>query len=135
MLFRSAMLAERHLQAMELCNEGLAIVRGKGRGWANSGVGPPLCTGGSASSSGPAAASSAPSPQGSRGAGVSFASGEGGGSFDEDGYTLTATWQLLSTRASACIQLLRYGQALQDAEELISLQPTCAEGYYLQSTA
>jgi len=121
-----AMLAERHQQAMELCSEGLAIARGKCRGWPNPG---------SASSSSPAAASSAQTPQGSRGAGVSFASGEGGGPFDEDDYTRTATWQLLSMRASAWIQLLRYGQALQDAEELISLQPTCAEGYYLQSTA
>lgn len=129
-----AMHAERHQQAMDLCSEGLAIVRGRGRGWANSGWGPQRCMGGSASSSSPAAASSARSPQGSRGAGVSFAAGEGG-PFDEDDYAVTAAWQLLSMRANALIQLLRYSQALQDAEELISLQPTCAEGYYLQSTA
>jgi len=44
-------------------------------------------------------------------------------------------WQLLSLRASAQARLRMYDVTLQDAEQLISLQPTCAEGYYWQSVA
>eukprot|EP00929_Paragymnodinium_shiwhaense_P069844 TRINITY_DN35278_c0_g1_i1.p1 TRINITY_DN35278_c0_g1~~TRINITY_DN35278_c0_g1_i1.p1 ORF type:complete len:662 (+),score=165.89 TRINITY_DN35278_c0_g1_i1:64-2049(+) len=44
-------------------------------------------------------------------------------------------WQLLSLRASMQSRLKKYTVALQDAEELISLQPTVAEGYYWQSVA
>lgn len=55
-------------------------------------------------------------------------------SVDEDMRT-AVVWQFLSLRASVQVRLRNFSSALQDAEELIALQPTCAEGYYWQSTA
>mmetsp|Transcript_64869 Transcript_64869/g.120682 ORF Transcript_64869/g.120682 Transcript_64869/m.120682 type:complete len:519 (-) Transcript_64869:74-1630(-) len=43
--------------------------------------------------------------------------------------------QYLLLRASVHARLRSYDAALHDAEELIRLQPTCAEGYYWQSVA
>jgi len=43
--------------------------------------------------------------------------------------------QFLLLRASVHGRLRSYDAALHDAEELIRLQPTCAEGYYWQSVA
>lgn len=42
---------------------------------------------------------------------------------------------VLLLRARVQTHLLEFDLALQDAERLISLQPTCAEGYYWQSVA
>merc|ERR1712217_852697 len=44
-------------------------------------------------------------------------------------------WQFLSLRAKVQVRLQCYALALQDAEELIKLQPTFAEGYYWHSMA
>eukprot|EP00434_Breviolum_minutum_P025919 symbB.v1.2.022914.t1/scaffold2052.1/size91004/9 len=40
--------------------------------------------------------------------------------------------ELLCLRASAYAQMQQYADALVDAEEVISIQPTCADGYYWQ---
>lgn len=44
-------------------------------------------------------------------------------------------WELLMLRISVQMRLQLYGQALLSGEELIALQPTCAEGYYWQALA
>jgi len=43
--------------------------------------------------------------------------------------------ELLCLRASAYAQMQQYADALVDAEEVISIQPTCADGYYWQCVA
>ncbi|CAJ1372114.1 unnamed protein product [Effrenium voratum] len=43
--------------------------------------------------------------------------------------------ELLCIRASAFAQMQQYSDTLADAEELSSLQPTCADGYYWQCVA
>lgn len=43
--------------------------------------------------------------------------------------------QLLLLRISVLLRLRHYNSALQDAEELITCEPTCAEGYYWQAVA
>lgn len=47
----------------------------------------------------------------------------------------STVWQLLLLRSSMQVQLHDFELALRDSEELTSLQPTCAEGYWWQSVA
>lgn len=122
-----AMDCERHYQALELCNDGIAL--------AQSAVASGPAAGAAASSSscsrrvGGASSSSSRLPPPPPVVGLDFSADDG----DID--AASARWQLLLLRASVQAQLSSFRAALSDAEELISLQPTCAEGYYWQSMA
>lgn len=133
-LLQSALLAADggdEQQALELCTEGLALIRRRraqrnrgASGSASSDGYPPMPTSPSASSSTaqPAAASSRDGPP------VAVAASPS----DE---ALSVVWQLLLLRVGVQARSRKYEAALKDAEELIALQPTCAEGYYWQSVA
>mmetsp|Transcript_71374 Transcript_71374/g.220387 ORF Transcript_71374/g.220387 Transcript_71374/m.220387 type:complete len:580 (-) Transcript_71374:83-1822(-) len=114
---------ERYQQALELCTEGIAQAQAA-----------MLAHGGSCAAS---SSSTAPWPS----SGASNSRAKTGGAFAERnagidaGDAAVAVWELLSMRASVQARLGSYSEALKDAEELIALQPTCAEGYYWQSTA
>lgn len=111
---------ERYQQALELCTEGITRAQ-------------------AAAALSSAASSSSALPWGHTG--ISSSQAPAGGSAAASCTMLDAedapvsVWQLLSMRASVQARLRSYNEALRDAEELIALQPTCAEGYYWQSTA
>jgi len=111
---RLAADAERHHQALELCAEGIALARSS-----------PSLTFRPRSSS---AASSSAAPVH---LGHVRISENDPGSVDAS----CVLWQLLLIRSNVQVQLHSFRAALSDAEELISLQPTCAEGYYWQAIA
>jgi len=100
-------------QAVELCGEGIALARASLWLPSSPGLGA-RCSG------------SAPSSAASSSADIGY------GAVDSDS---SQVWQLLLLRSSTQAQLRRFDLALGDAEELISLQPTCAEGYWWQSVA
>jgi tetratricopeptide (TPR) repeat protein len=68
-------------------------------------------------------------------AGLATSSSNGGPTLEVDAETAQSVQQILLLRASIQTSLSNFVLALQDAEQLISLQPTCAEGYYWQSVA
>lgn len=111
---------ERYQQALELCTEGISKAKALR---SHSEEESALPAGSSSSSTSWVRASASNSgPQPSLG-GL------------EKGSAAAVLWEMLSLRASLQAQLQSYDSALRDAEELIALQPTCAEGYYWQSTA
>lgn len=122
MLLKSAQLAvdcEQYYQALELCSEGLAMVCPQ---TADS-----LALNGAAAASGESSASSAAVSRPT--------SSFGSRHLETDAESAGYVQQFLLLRASAQSSLRHFDLALQDAEKLISLQPTCAEGYYWQSVA
>eukprot|EP00930_Biecheleria_cincta_P095413 TRINITY_DN87376_c0_g1_i1.p1 TRINITY_DN87376_c0_g1~~TRINITY_DN87376_c0_g1_i1.p1 ORF type:complete len:812 (+),score=116.85 TRINITY_DN87376_c0_g1_i1:121-2556(+) len=114
---------ERFQQALELCAEGLALVRSQHKSPPAQRSRGALSTRSSSSSTNPASATVA----------VTWS--------DEDDSRLGARgssgalWELLSLQASVHTKLALHPLTLEDAEELIALEPTCAEGYYWQSVA
>lgn len=114
---------ERFQQALELCTEGLELVRAQLRSPPAQRSRGALSTKSSSSSANPASTTVA----------VTWS--------DEDDSRLGpcsssgALWELLSLRASVHTKLALHPLTLEDAEELIALEPTCAEGYYWQSVA
>jgi len=141
-VLKAAQLAvdcEQYQQALDLCSEGLAVVEPWQR---RSPDAPDASGGGSAAGSGGVVGSSAAASAASAlvfPAGVApprsvcqNASADG----DTDADTAAAAvHQILLLRANVQALLRNYKLALRDAEELIFLQPTCAEGYYWQSVA
>jgi len=79
--------------------------------------------------------SPAPGGVGAAAAAAAAAAATGTSPDSPEAEAAAAAWQLLSLRASVQARLRNFRSALEDAEELISLQPTCAEGYYWQSVA
>jgi len=110
--------SEQYQQALELCAEALATVTGvhESSSWSST------------SSVVPSLPSAACAPRERRPSSSGSAL-----PLNEEG--ALAVQQILLLRASIQVTLRKFNLALQDAEKLISLQPTCAEGYYYQSVA
>lgn len=113
-------------QALELCNDGIALAQRATRD-APAAAAAVAATASSSSAKAPMLSSSSSAATGSI---VAFQ-----GVDPAEDEAATVVWQFLSLRANVQVRLRNYNFALQDAEELIALQPTCAEGYYWQSTA
>lgn len=118
-----AMDNERFQQALELCAEGLELVRSQHKS-------PPAQRSRGALSTRSSSSSANPSPST---VAVTW-------SDEDDSWLISrgssgALWELLSLRASVHTKLALHPLTLEDAEELIALEPTCAEGYYWQSVA
>jgi len=130
---------EQYQQALDLCAEGLAVVepwRYRSPVATNASGGGNAAGGGSGVAS-PAAASAASASVFLAGGAPPTSVGwdtstDGDASADN---AAAALQQILLLRANVQALLHDYKLALRDAEELIFLQPTCAEGYYWQSVA
>eukprot|EP00927_Polykrikos_kofoidii_P018795 TRINITY_DN18756_c0_g2_i2.p1 TRINITY_DN18756_c0_g2~~TRINITY_DN18756_c0_g2_i2.p1 ORF type:complete len:716 (+),score=131.85 TRINITY_DN18756_c0_g2_i2:82-2148(+) len=128
-IFEAAQLAascEHDRQALELCAEGMQLVRqqlpaSSGPRVARSRTRRLPENAASTSTSSSAAPPLPPSPAGKD------------DEVNPEAFLLL--WQFLVLRASLQERLRQYTRCLKDAEELISLQPTCAEGYYWQFVA
>jgi len=129
---RKAVECEHFVQAVELCTEGLALAESvlhrHGSDVPSHSAVTLLQT--ASGSTGPA-----PGGVGAAAAAAAAAAATGTSPDSPEAEAAAAAWQLLSLRASVQARLRNFRSALEDAEELISLQPTCAEGYYWQSVA
>jgi len=126
---RTAVEREHFQKAVEICGEGLALARA-----------PTFRPGWRLSADASAAAQTTSvgrgvSPSGSSSSAAVASPGGGAANDPGDREGNIVVWQLLTLRADLQVRLLCFDAALQDAEELIALQPTCAEGYYWQFAA
>lgn len=117
-------------QALELCNEGIDLAQHSSR------VAPVAARAAAAAAAAASSSSAiAAMPSSSTSTATAGIMAFQGASALDGVSGAAVVWQFLSLRANVQVRLRNFNFALQDAEELIALQPTCAEGYYWQSTA